>query len=266
MNPVFPDLIFLKLGGSLITNKDQPESARVEQIEILLSQIAAWREANPLSRLLLGHGSGSFGHHAAARYGTRGGVRTAEEAEGFQQVWLSARRLNQIILDQARAFNLPLISFPPSASITSDNRKILTWNLQPITRALEMDLIPLIYGDVIADLSLGGTILSTEELFVHLAHALHPNRILLAGKEEGVFADFPHNQHLIRQIPSHADLTDSLQGSASQDVTGGMLTKVQSMQALCRDLPDLTVNIFSAVSPGTLLQALNNCGIGTLIH
>ncbi|NLE93206.1 MAG: uridylate kinase, partial [Chloroflexi bacterium] len=69
-----PRLTFLKLGGSLITDKDQPETALTDQIDDLLAQIAAWRQVNPDRRLLLGHGSGSFGHHTAAKFGTREGV------------------------------------------------------------------------------------------------------------------------------------------------------------------------------------------------
>ena len=227
-------LTFLKLGGSLITNKDQPETALVDQINDLLSQITTWRQANPSQRLLLGHGSGSFGHHAAAQYDTRQGVHNQMEGQGFQQVWYSARSLDQIILAQAQALSLPLIAFPPSASITADNRMIHTWNLQPLLQSFEMGLIPLVYGDVVSDLTLGGTILSTEDLFVHLAHFLHPDRILLAGRVEGVFADYPVNQQLLPHLSAYSDSSAFLRGSASQDVTGGMVTKVQAMQALCQ--------------------------------
>jgi isopentenyl phosphate kinase len=259
-------LTFLKLGGSLITDKDQPETALIEQIRDLLTQIAEWRLANPSQSLLLGHGSGSFGHHAAAKYGTRQGVTNPEDALGYQQVWHSARSLNQIIITQARSLNLPLIAFPPSACITSDDHEIKTWNLQPICQSFKMGLIPLVYGDVVSDLTLGGTILSTEDLFLHLAHSLRPDRILLAGKVEGVYADYPVNQQLLSHFSAQSDLSEFLQGSASQDVTGGMLTKIQLMQSLCRELPGLSVQVFSAVSPGALRLALDGAAIGTIIN
>jgi len=259
-------LTFLKLGGSLITDKDQPETALIDQIDELLSQIACWHLANPNQRLLLGHGSGSFGHHAAAKFGTRQGVHTPEEALGYQQVWFSARKLNQIIIERAHVLRLPLVAFPPSAAITADDHEIQTWNLQPIAQSLEMGLIPLVYGDVVSDLAIGGTILSTEDLFVHLARAIRPNRILLAGRIKGVYADFPANQHLLTHLSAQSEPFAFVRGSASQDVTGGMLTKVQSMQALCRELPGLSVQIFSAVSPGALRQALDGAAIGTTIN
>ncbi len=259
-------LTFLKLGGSLITDKDQPETALIDQIDDLLSQIASWRLANPNKLLLLGHGSGSFGHHAAAKYGTRQGVHTPEERLGFQQVWFSARKLNHIIIERAQSLDLPVIAFPPSANITVENHEIKTWNLQPLIKSMEMGLIPLVYGDVVVDLTIGGTILSTEDLFVYLAGFLRPDRILLAGRVEGVFADYPINCHLLAHISAVSETSEFLQGSASQDVTGGMLTKVQSMQALCCALPGLSVQIFSAILPGSLRQALDGAEIGTTIN
>lgn len=259
-------LTFLKLGGSLITDKDQPETALIDQIDSLLYQITAWRMANPKDRLLLGHGSGSFGHHVAAQYGTQNGFHTPEDILGFQKVWYSARSLNHIIISRAQSLSLPLIAFPPSACITTRNHAIREWNLRPLIRVLNEGIIPVVYGDVVVDIELGGTILSTEDLFVHLAHELHPDRVLLAGKIEGVFTDFPANQHLLPFLSARGDSTFFLQGSASQDVTGGMITKVQSMQSLCQEFPGLTVQIFSAVSPGALRQALDGAPIGTTIN
>ncbi len=44
-------------------------------------------------------------------------------------------------------------------------QQVESWNLAPITKALRSGLIPVVYGDVVFDQDLGGTILSTEELF-----------------------------------------------------------------------------------------------------
>ena len=62
------------------------------------------------------------------------------------------------------------------------------------------------------------------------------------------------------------DLSSILQGSASQDVTGGMLTKVNLMQALCRELPGLEVRIFSAEDPTILGEIMQGKPVGTLIR
>ena len=66
-------VVIVKLGGSLITDKTQPSTARPEVIARLAKEIA---EALPEleGHLLLGHGSGSFGHVAASRCGLGKGV------------------------------------------------------------------------------------------------------------------------------------------------------------------------------------------------
>jgi isopentenyl phosphate kinase len=259
------NVIFLKLGGSLITDKAQPETALPDVIFTLLTDVKHFLECSPDQKILIGHGSGSFGHYAAAKFNTRKGVSTCEQWQGFRQVWESARKLNQIVLEIGRQANLDLISFPPSAGLLSRNGEVELWNTQPLERALEHGLIPLVYGDVVFDETLGGTIFSTEELFAHLSTILKPSRILLAGREEAVFADYPQNQQPIAHISKTAELESYLQHSQNQDVTGGMRSKVAQMQAICQASPGTSVEIFRASQPGELLKALSGSHSGTII-
>jgi isopentenyl phosphate kinase len=125
-----------------------------------------------------------------------------------------------------------------------------------------------IYGDVIFDRVRGGTILSTEDLFAHLAVHLRPARILLAGIEPGVWADYPACTRLIPEITPHnlAEVSPSLGGSAATDVTGGMASKVQQSLDWTRQVPGLEVAIFSGETEGSIQAALANDKIGTVIH
>ena len=260
-------LTFLKLGGSLITDKDNPHTARPEAIRRLADEILAARHTHPDMQLVIGHGSGSFGHMPARKYGTRDGVHSPEEWLGFQEVWQEARALNQIVMEILAQADLPVVSFPPSAVITAQNGQVQSWDTAPLRAALAAGLIPLIYGDVIFDTVRGGTILSTEELFFHLTPILSPQRILIAGIENGVWQDYPARTSLIKTItPSTFDeITLSLKGSQSVDVTGGMLAKVQSMVDLAAAHPGLEVLIFSGSQTGTLTQAISGQNPGTCI-
>ncbi len=129
---------------------------------------------NPELSLLLGHGSGSFGHVPAKLYGTRNGVSTVEEWRGFSKVWVEARTLNQIVIHYLAQAGLPVIAISPSSAIITNNGFVTQWDTTPIQKALSAGLIPVVYGDVIFDQVLGGTILSTEELFYHLAQIFSP--------------------------------------------------------------------------------------------
>lgn len=253
-----PGLIFLKLGGSLITDKARPFTPRREKLAALAGEIQAAWQADPGLSLLLGHGSGSFGHVAAQQHGTRQGVSSPQGWLGFAQVWRQASALNRLVIEALHQAGLPALSFPPSAMLTARSRRVAAWDLQPLRQALAARLLPVIYGDVVFDLDLGGTIFSTEDLFTHLAGELQPRRILLAGMEEGVWADFPACTRLVPHLTPAglAQVAGGLGGSAATDVTGGMLDKVQQSLAWVKAVPGLEVHIFSGERPGAVGQAL----------
>jgi len=263
----FSKLIFLKLGGSLITDKGRPHSPRTGVILRLLEEISFALENDDELHLVLGHGSGSFGHIPANKFGTAQGVNTPEESHGFTKVWFEARALNQIIIEKSHELGLPFVSFPISASGTAQERLIHTWDLTSIRFALESKLIPVVYGDVIFDSILGGTIVSTEDIFAHIARELSPSRILLVGKDEGVYADYPKCIQLIPEINSTnwESVTGVLDSSENTDVTGGMRSKVKTMVTLISELPDLEVYVFSGEKRGNLLTAFRGGEIGTRI-
>jgi len=260
-------LIFLKLGGSLITEKDKPGTPRLEVIQRLAAEIASAKSEQPELQLVIGHGSGSFGHAAAIKYATAQGVSTHRDWLGFADVWLQARRLNQLIIENLAQVGLPVIAFPPSATVVANQSQVEVWDPALILQTLASGLIPVVQGDVVFDRSLGGSILSTEAVFEYLALQLKPNRILLAGLLPGVFSDFPQNLSLVGTL--HAkdaeNLTSFVSGSASVDVTGGMLEKVQSMLRLTRQDSELKISIFSGEEPGNLKSALLGNYPGTLM-
>ena len=264
----FPNTQLLKLGGSLITDKASTHTPRPAVLERLADEIAAARQQDPGLNLVLGHGSGSFGHVPARRYGTRQGVHSFAEWRGFVEVWREAAALNHLVLHALDAAGLPAISLPPSASVTADDGKVLSWDLSPIQAALRTGILPVIYGDVVFDLTRGGTILSTEDLFAHLAGELRPSRILLAGLEPGVWADYPANTRLVPEITpqNFAAMTTAVSGSAVTDVTGGMASKVLESLSWVQTVPGLQVLIFSGEEPGVVGEALAGKAVGTLIH
>ena len=250
------NLLFVKLGGSLITDKNQPRTVRLDVLDRLADEINTAFQKTSNLHLIIGHGSGSFGHQSANRHKTIHGVQSREQWLGFAEVWKDARNLNQIVVNSLTSAGLPVIAFPPSAWMTSQDRQVLLSFENPISSALQAGLIPVVQGDVIFNSHLGGTILSTEDIFYHLASLLHPNRILLAGVEPGIWDDFPTRTHLHPKIVTSDGSLSSISGSDSVDVTGGMKDKVQKMfQVLVRD-PGIQISIFSGLEPGILYSAL----------
>lgn len=259
--------IYLKLGGSLITDKNSPRSADLAVIQRLSEEIATAVQRLPDLELILGHGSGSFGHVPAKTYGTRQGVRSPAQWQGFVDVWRQARDLNEIVLQALYQAGLPVMSFPPSAILQASDGQPADVYTKNIKSALQHRLIPVVYGDVIFDEIRGGTIFSTEDVFVALSQTFPPDRILLCGQEAGVWEDFPACSNLLKKISKndYAQIKQGLHGSAGIDITGGMEEKVRLMISLTEQFPQLSAVIFSGIQAGNLEKALCGEEIGTVI-
>jgi isopentenyl phosphate kinase len=270
------ELIFLKLGGSLITDKTRPYTCRRDRLAALMEEIRGALTQLPGLRLLIGHGSGSFGHFAVQEYlaglpGPYDGNRQQSEREaywrGYAEVRFRAAELNRYVTDALHDARIPAISLQPSAMVKSRNGEIRSWDLASVRAALESTLVPVVYGDIVFDTVLGSKVLSTEALMLHLAPHLRPRRILLAGIEAAVWADYPARHQPIERITpgSYERIAGVLGGSHGTDVTGGMKAKVQEMLELIRKMPGLTVQIFSGEDAGSLRRALSGEAIGTRI-
>ena len=246
--------VFLKLGGSLITDKSRPYAARRAVIRRLAGEIRSALDGLPACRLLLGHGSGSFGHWAARPHGTREGVRTPDQWRGYAEVAAAAARLNRIVADTLLEVGVPILSVQPSASARCHAGELVRMDTHTIRVALDRGLVPLVHGDVALDDAIGGTIVSTEDLFIYLADEFQPARVLLVGQAPGVLKDGG-------VVPSIGPgdlpaLREALVGSDGVDVTGGMADKIMQMLKLVERHPATCVHILSGSKPGVLAHVL----------
>ena len=242
--------VLVKLGGSLITDKSTPYTARPEVIERLCGEIHRARCESSLP-LVVGHGGGSFPHVSASRYHTAVGVVGDQSWEGFVRVHQDAARLNAIVCEAlTKADELAMPVQPSSACVASAGR-IVRWDPGPLQRLLQAGLIPVPYGDVCVDLQQGCCIISTEEIFRHLAGTLQPKQVLLVGQVDGVLD--AGGQVIPCITPQNFDeLRRSLAASDGiADVTGGMLHKVERALEM-----GSAVRIINGLVPDRLYRAL----------
>lgn len=259
-------LTFIKLGGSLITNKLVERSYRENVADRLATEIASAMQIKPDLEVLIGHGSGSFGHFAASRNKTAQGVHSPSEWKAFAEVATVAAELNYLVAKSLQKAGIPVWRMQPSASAKSHDGEIRQLAIEPIRSALEHKLVPLVYGDVSLDEVRGGTIISTEKIFFYLAQQLRVQQVLLLGEVEGV-QDL--EGRLIPEITreSIAEIEKALGGSAGVDVTGGMETKVRDMLSLVQLIPQMHIRIMDGTQPDLLQRALVGAVFpGTLIH
>jgi isopentenyl phosphate kinase len=259
---------FIKLGGSVITDKAGREAADLPLINQLAAELAQARAVDPTLPIILGHGSGSFGHHYAARYGIHRGLSPHADYTGFALTAAAALRLNRIVVDALLNAGFPALSLQPSASLQSAGGKIVTWDTGPVALALRHGLVPVIHGDVAFDRVQGSAIISTEALLTHIAleTSLRPSRIILVG-EDAIYTADPRRDPSAQRIPliTSANLAATLHGTVGShavDVTGGMRAKLELMWRLVQAIPDLEVRLIGP-APGNLAAALLNLPLDT---
>lgn len=263
------ELVFIKLGGSLITDKMTPKAARPDVIRRLAEEIALVKNQQPNLRLLIGHGSGSFGHYAASQYQVRAG--NLADWMGYAVTSAVVQELDALVVRALCEVGIPAVAVQPSASAICRKGELAYLQHEVIGLLLEHQAVPVVFGDVAVDREQGCTIISTEQIFAYLAPILRPGRIILAGHQPGVFSANPQvdsRAQLIAELDGTTikRLGSALSGAGSIDVTGGMSSKVLVMQGLLAKLPELDIRIISGEKPGTLSQAVLHPEIAVGTH
>lgn len=260
-------IALLKLGGSLITDKSKPLTARPRVIRRLAREIKAALSRRKNLQIILAHGSGSFGHVPATRYATAEGFKDDLGRMGACITHDVAAQINRIVVKELLGVGLPAVSVPPSTIFTGFAGKPSGKFLEPVLILLKNRIIPVLYGDVIWDRKQGSAVFSGETSLKIVAEELvkigwKVDRDIQCGVEDGVRGK---NGRVIPRITekNFPRLRKYLSSSASTDVTGGMLHKVKESLALAR----LGVRtLITGGARGRLQRALTGNDVaGTLI-
>jgi isopentenyl phosphate kinase len=244
--------VVLKLGGSVITEKNSPETVDTDALSHAADAISAADHD-----IVLVHGGGSFGHHHAAEYGvtTTEGTR---DAEGVNAIHNAMTRLSQHVVSALTDRGVPAVPVRPLSVATRDSNGTLTFPTDQIQRLLSEGFVPVTHGDVVAHADAGATVLSGDELVVALAPAVDATRIGVCSTVPGVLDD---DGEVIPRIGSFDAVSELLGGSDSTDVSGGMAGKVASLLDLDSSAhvfgPDALGSFLSGGTPGTTIAAGN---------
>jgi isopentenyl phosphate kinase len=265
------ELVFLKLGGSIITDKRRYETPRPAVIARAAKEISAALQTRPDLQLVLGHGSGSFGHFVADKYQVRAGG--LQDWRGYAETSASVQRLNRLVVDAMLSEGLRVVALQPSASMRCHDGEPVEMAIDPAANLIQHGAIPLVYGDVTLDDARGCTIVSTEQIFAYMARALRPQRMIIVGEVAGVYSGDPQRDSIVRLIPdissrNYAEVEHMLSTSFGVDVTGGMLSKIRTLFEVVKEQPYMTVRIITGRLNRLIEQALvdPNLREGTLLH
>ncbi|WP_226479478.1 isopentenyl phosphate kinase [Natrinema amylolyticum] len=220
-------MIVLKLGGSVITEKDRPETLDGEALERAADAIAAARDGGR-EDLVVVHGGGSFGHHNASEHGvsTTDGTRDASAALAIHG---AMKTLNQFVLRRLLERDVQAVPVHPFSAGHRDGEGELDLPTGQVETMLEEGFVPVLHGDVIAHAGAGATVVSGDELVAALARALEADRVGLCSTVPGVLDEA---DAVIDRIDDFESVADVLGASEATDVTGGMAGKVRTLLAL----------------------------------
>lgn len=251
-------IVLIKLGGSIITNKEVPMMVRKQVLKRLVADLVkAQIETN--QTYIIGHGSGSFAHAPALRYGTKDGFIHAESKMGMAITQDSAAKLNRIVIEEFLNKDFPAVSFAFSNSLVTKNNQCQSWNDAVFNQYLINGLSPIVYGDVIVDSKKGCTIWSTETILSFLVDWLQqktdyqPKQVVYVNEVAGVL---DQDRQIIPEISiKNADtIKKMMTRTKGFDVTGGMWHKIE--EALKLSQKGVETFVISGLIKNNLYQLL----------
>lgn len=246
------NICLIKLGGSVITDKTIPYTAKKDVIRRLAREI---KKSN--IRCIIAHGSGSFGHTSAKKYCKKKGYTSRI---GIAKVARDTMEINSIVMDIFLEERLPAISLCPRSIVLAKRGNIQQHNFSIIEEVLSQKLIPVLYGDIVWDTQWKSAIYSSEMLLHAVARYLHKkeysiNKVLYVCDTNGVLDE---QQNTIVEITNTNWSTKKnvLYKTTSIDMTGGMRHKVDASLRLTR--LGLQTWILNGNTPDKLFTALHD--------
>jgi isopentenyl phosphate kinase len=241
-------MMLIKLGGSAVTDKSKPMTARQETIDSLAAEIAAV----PGKKIIV-HGGGSFGHIKAKQYELHKGFSGEAQREGICQVQADMRRLNSLVEGSLRRAGMPVASIPAGAIATFDGGELSSFPSDVFSHYLDIGITPISFGDVVVDRSRGISICSGDDIMLKLSKDLKAELCIFVTSVDGIFASYPPAEGQ-GPMPEIRRGDRVMFNGKDTDVTGGMRRKLDLMLEIAQS--GCAVRIVNGLVPGRLADAL----------
>ncbi|MFW9828591.1 MAG: type 2 isopentenyl-diphosphate Delta-isomerase [Candidatus Thorarchaeota archaeon] len=251
------EIILLKLGGSLLTDKNEPFSLREEILEKCINQII---ESKKL--IILIHGGGSFGHPLAKKYQITQGLNHSikDQIMGLSKTHEAMSKFNSIIINKFLEKGYPVVSIQPSSIFIQDFNEIVIKSIDPIEKFLDLGVTPILYGDILLSKDYSFTILSGDQIILNLCKAIQNfkiSKVIFAIEQDGIFIKKNGNKTLASKL-SLKDLISLELAKLDQkiDVTGGIKGKLEQVQEIIK--LNIPVQVINGLKNNNILKSLLN--------
>lgn len=245
-------MILMKLGGSIITNKEKPLTPNRNSIRKIASSIKNVNEP-----LVIIHGGGSYGHYWSVKYDMHTKPQKYN-VKGVSVVKNSMVELNNIVLESFLESGLKPYCLPPSDFM--DGNKPITRKVKEISKISKTGLTPISFGDVMWFGKNKFFILSGDKIMGILCKILHPRIAIFVTNVDGVYSDMK-SKKLLHEITKVKPITSKV----TTDVTGGMARKIKEAFNISKG----GTNVFfvNGNVPQRITNAINGKGFeGTLFR
>lgn len=259
-------MIIVKLGGSVITNKRRPLTARPKAIASMARDLAGAEEP-----LIVVHGGGSFGHYWSVRHDMH--TEPARHAPAAVAAVKNAMvDLDAIVLRAMAKEGAFPYAIPPHALVAPGGEAAGGPAVREAGRIAGSGLVPVTYGDALWRRGGMAYIMSGDRLVRMLSLALRPRIAIFATDVDGLYEDMDSRELIPRVGAAEAGrLAQSLAGGASDaggtgrgkkapvpDVTGGIRRKVLEAARLAG--AGIDAAFVNGDRPGSILEAAAAAG------
>ena len=130
-------MIILKLGGSLLTNKEKKFSINRRVLKRIASEIKACEENG--KKLVVVHGGGAFGHPLAKEYELNRGYISKSQIKGIALTRKAMQDFNNLVVKEFIDQGINAIALQTSAIVTCENREIKSFNHEVVKDFWNLD-------------------------------------------------------------------------------------------------------------------------------
>jgi isopentenyl phosphate kinase len=239
-------IIVIKLGGSALTDKSRIYTPRIRNLRQAAKEIAGVCKSHSV---ILVHGAGSFGHIPVEKYRLAHGFNGPKQLEGLAITKSKLLEWESILNRAFLKERIPLVPFFASDFVVTANGRILSADLKPLQSWLRLGCVPTVGGDIVPDSRQGFSILSGDQLAVHLAVKFKAKRLIFATDVDGIFDSNPKLNRKAKLLLNLSNLSASqlvmnATSRTTPDVTGGMAGKIsEALDAARVGIPVCFVNL-----------------------
>lgn len=232
----------IKIGGSVITDKLSYKKLNSDTLTSISEVIAKWGQ-----KCIIVHGAGSFGHILADKHSITSGYTEFSQLNGIVQIRIDMGDLTKKVVESLQKNKLHAISFQTSSIVYSQGKENeLSYFIEPIQKALDLGILPVLSGDIIFKQENGFSIYSGDALIDLLVQLFNIRNVYFISDVDGLLIrnSETHKMELVDKIDSKQLSTIELSDFSDKktiDVTGKMKGKINDIKSISQHVERVVI-------------------------